>query len=357
MGRTAAPLLLAMTGCFHQAQLPTGEISEAAMGRCGATLAREALCGEWEDTVDRCDGDADEHASFPELDPRACYIEVRYKRGALPRADGIPQGCGYPRDVTAATARLEEEAARYDAIASGDDGSLPMALDCALPDDVRRSAAATNARTLERLRQRIANGEVFPYAAVSTFGFGHAAMNASELVPWRPGDRCPELSKRQMDLLSINRMRAGRASAAYHGRVGPVITVSGGAVHADLYEAFMLYYLATCRFGVPTDAVLLDPCADHTHTNIRNTGGLLTALGARTGYIVTSDGLQAAYLQEYTAFSAIGGSIDQRALRDWGYLLGAWRQASVGIDAGFWFTPYRFWGEPEAGLGSAACVY
>ena len=47
---------------------------------------------------------------------------------------------------------------------------------------------------------------------------------------------------------------------------------------------------------------------------------------------------------------------DQRSLRDFGYLVGAWRQASVGMEAGFWFTPYRFWAEPEPGLGGWSCV-
>ena len=101
--------------------------------------------------------------------------------------------------------------------------------------------------------------------------------------------------------------------------------------------------------------MLLDPCADHTHTNIRNTGALVTELGARTAYIVTDDGLQGIYLQDWTNFNLIGGSIDQRSLRDFGHLVGAYRQASMGILGGFWFTPYRFWAEPRAQLGSFQC--
>src|SRR5690606_4808516 len=191
--------------------------------------------------------------------------------------------------------------------------------------------------------------------AVSTFGFGHGAHNMSKLVSWRPDDDCRQLDKWEMDLLSINRNRAGRAAAAYHGRVAPVVTVSGGAVHSSLYEAFMLQHLLSCELAVPRDAVLLDPCADHTHTNMRNTGALVRQLGARTAYIVTSSDLQGKYLQEWSIFSLIGGSVDQRALRDWGYLPGSWRQASVGMDAGFWFTPYRFWGADDD-LAELNCV-
>jgi hypothetical protein len=159
-----------------------------------------------------------------------------------------------------------------------------------------------------------------------------------------------------MVLFDVNILRAGRAAEAYFGGVAPVVTVSGGAAHAPLVEAFMLDYLLTCRFGVPEDAVLLDPCADHTHTNVRNTGALVRALGGRTAYLVTDDGLQAGYLEEWTSFDVIGGSLDQRALRDFGYLLGSHRRASVGLSAGFWYTPYRFWAEPERGLGSFTCV-
>jgi len=107
---------------------------------------------------------------------------------------------------------------------------------------------------------------------------------------------------------------------------------------------------------VPATAVLVDPCADHTHTNLRNTGSLVRALGGRTAFLVTDDGLQSGYLEEWTSFDLIGGSIDQRALRDFGTSLGSWRHASPGMRAGFWYTPYRFWAEPESGLGGLSCV-
>jgi len=132
--------------------------------------------------------------------------------------------------------------------------------------------------------------------------------------------------------------------------------VSGGAVHSPLHEAFMLEWLVSCRFGVPKDAVLLDPCADHTHTNVRNTGALVRALGGRAAYVVTDDGLQSGYLEEWTVFDLLGGSVDQRALRDFGYLLGSHRRASVGMRAGFWYTPYRFWADPPGGLGGFTCI-
>jgi hypothetical protein len=350
-------LLVTLAACYRHAELPSEPPAEALLGKCSAGVDRAKLCGEWADAVASCQGPADEHLAFPELAPSACFVPVRYQPGKLPKADPVSKGCGYPSEDRAATIEhLKLQAADYQRIERGDGSSLPMALDCGLSDSDREVAATVNGRALARLAERLQRGERFAYSAVATFGFGHGAHDMSELRDWRPGDACIELGKWQMDLLSMNRDRVGRAAEAYHGRVAPVVVVSGGAVHSELHEAFMHHYLASCWFSVPSDAILLDPCADHTHTNVRNTGALVRQLAGRTAYIVTSDGLQAKYLQEWTVFSLIGGSIDQRALRDWGYLLGSWRQASVGIDAGFWYTPYRFWGEPATGLGSAACL-
>jgi hypothetical protein len=163
------------------------------------------------------------------------------------------------------------------------------------------------------------------------------------------------MSNSDMALLDVNVVRARRAAEAYHAGAAPLVTVSGGAVHSTAIEAFFLAHLLICSFDVPADRVLVDPCADHTHTNVRNTGALIASIGGRFGYLVTDDGIQSDYLQEWTAFDLLGGSIDQRALRDFGHLVGSWRQASVGMRAGFWYTPYRFWAAPRDGLGSFTC--
>ena len=252
---------------------------------------------------------------------------------------------------------LRREADRYRAIADGTSREPPpIELACALAPSDRAAAARANARSMSRLARRVERGGRWAYAAVGTFGFGHPRHGETPLVAWRPGDACPRDPAPDINRFGINVVRAGRAAHGYFGGVAPIVTVSGGAVHSPLNESFLLSYIMTCRLGVPADAVLVDPCADHTHTNVRNTGRLVRALAGRTAYVLTDDGLQSDYLQEWTIFDCIGGSIDQRALRDFGYLIGSWRQASIGIDAGFWFTPYRFWAEPEAALGSFTCV-
>ncbi|MGZ3422845.1 MAG: YdcF family protein [Polyangiales bacterium] len=335
--------LSALLGCVHHAEPPP----PAATCACGAhevEVDRSTICGRWKDSVP--DELARSHVTFPELDDRSCYVRVRYEHGQA-KPDPVPTGCGYPDGKTRAS--RDRELSRYDAIASGETKELPFDLACNLPPAERLLVARANATTLRKPAEGI-----YPYAAIATFGYGEMRQLESGLSGWRPGDACPTLTAQQMQSLGANVTRAGRAAQAYHARVAPVVIVSGGAVHSPLYEAYLLDYLLTCRFGVPRDAVLMDPCADHTHTNVRNSAGLVVALGGRTGYVVT-DGLQAGYLQEWTLFDLIGGSIDQRALRDWGYLLGSFRQASVGANFGFWLTPYRFWAAPREGLGSLTC--
>ncbi|HRG95886.1 MAG TPA: ElyC/SanA/YdcF family protein, partial [Polyangiaceae bacterium] len=187
----------------------------------------------------------------------------------------------------------------------------------------------------------------YPYAAVLVPGYGAAEQEESRLVAAPPDAPCRALSPGELARLGVNVERARRAAEAYRGGVAPVVIVSGGAVHSPLVEAFALASLVRCAGGVPTERVLVDPCADHTHTNLRNLGALVVALGARTGYLVTDGGLQSAYLSDFTVFDVFGGSVDQRSLRDFGYLVGAWRRASRGLDGGFWYTPYRFWAERE----------
>jgi hypothetical protein len=347
----------ALTGCVLHASPPSRLPGDASGGRAPPAFARLIACSDWKQATGPGGEAAERHDSFPELSPsQSCFVPVRYGPGGVdPRPDPIPPGCGYP--AAGALAEIALRADRYERIAEGDTTlPLPVDLACHLAGDVRRAAARTNARTLRALARRLPGGPPYPYAAVSTFGFGQGSQGASVLLPWRPGDACPRLDARDLVPFDVNVVRAGRAADAYRAGVAPVVSVSGGAVHSTLVEAFMLDYLLTCRLDVPADAVLLDPCADHTHTNIRNTGALVRALGGRTAYLVTDDGLQSGYLEEWTFFDTVGGSIDQRSLRDFGYLLGSFRRASVGLRAGFWYTPYRFWAEPAGGMGGFTCI-
>lgn len=325
--------------------------ADSRSGRAPPGFDATKACGDWK-LASRTAGDHHllSHDTFPELAPaQSCFARVHYGEDGSVSADPPRPGCAYPAADTHAT--VLAEAARYDAIANGDDESLPTELACELSPEVRRAVAANNART----RRTLASMDgAYPYTAASTFGYGNSRQSRSPLVRWLPGEACAELSKDDLDALGINPQRVGRAARALAGGVAPVLTFSGGAVHSTLNESIMMDWIATCRLGVPADRVLLDPCAHHTHSNVRNTGRLIAAAGGRHAFVVTDDGLQAGYLQEWTFFDLVGGSIDQRSLRDWKYLVGTWRRASDGIDGGYWFSPYRFWA--DAGLRDLSCV-
>ena len=343
---------LVAAGCTVHAETPSSPLHDARGGFAPESFDVASACGDWR-RASRGDRLSMNHTSFPESDrARSCFVPVHYD-GETATPDAVPEGCGYrPHDVRA---DLEREAERYERIAqqSPNDGSasLPEELACKLPDHVRRAAAEHNARTLHTLANDDSSAP-YPYATIEVFGYGHPSHAGTPLDTWLPDDACPA----HVDLrrFSVNVDRAARGALAFAGHVAPVVIVSGGAVHSPVVEAFLLDYLATCRIGMPSTRILLDPCANHTHTNVRNAGRLLRAIDGRTAYIVTDDTLQATYLQEWTVFNLVGGSIDQRSLRDWGYLLGSWRQASSPAAFGFWYTPYRFWA--DARLRDFSCV-
>jgi hypothetical protein len=333
MWRWIMPVLVA---CVRHAPTPP----PSTTCNCGAhakDIDPKTLCSHWPAHVTS-------HATFPELDAKSCFVRVHYP-GARP--DPTPPACAYPYESSRPV--LEREVARYEAIANGATNNIPIDLSCELPDEERARAARINATTLRSVLKKESK---YPYAAVSAFGYGHPMHEKTPLLTWRPGDACPALNSLHLERLQPNVTRAELAAAAYHGGVAPVVTVSGGAVHSSVYETWILYALLACRLHVPTDAILVDPCADHTHTNLRNTGGLIVALGGRSSYVVTT-GMQVGYLEEWTTWDLIGGSIDQRSLRDFGYLVGSFRRASVESDYGFWLTPYRFWADER--LANTTC--
>ena len=324
------------------------------LGGSGPAPSRAALCRDWQAAVEDRDPHATSHDSYPETDPaRACFTFVDHgPRGV--RVGPAPQGCGFP--VADGAERLERLASE---LRARPDGAIARGLfECELTPADRRAAIEHNAGALTHLAARARAGAPAPapYTAVVIPGYGASEQRETSLVGWRPGDPCLPLSTADQERLGVNVVRAVRGAAALRGGVAPVIIVSGGAVHSPVVEAFALAHLLQCTLPVRADEILLEPCARHTHTNLRNAGRWIVAMGGRAAYVLTDDGLQDDYLQEWSGFEMIAGSLDRRSLRDWGTLLGSWRQASRGIDSGFWYTPYRFWAEPRDGLGSWTCV-
>ena len=354
VGRFAAGIIavaLLLFGCGMREPLPAFTANDARFGRLGGRGEEPSLatmCGSWHTAIVGRDEWAITHVSFPESNVQdACFTPVTHE-GRKVSAGQPPRGCGFP--APSARARLEALADELDALPVAAPSKL---FPCSLTPDQRRTAQRQNARALRAIAR---DSTLYPYSALVIPGHGVPEQNDTALASFLPGHTCKDLADGDLGRLGVLPVRTARAADALRGGVAPVAIVTGGAVHSRVIEAFAMMQLLECREHIAPTRILVEPCAEHTHTNLRNSGRWMHAMGARAAYLLTDDWLQSTYLQDATGFELLMGTPDQRSLRDWGYVMGSWRQASIGIDAGFWFTPYRFWAEPRDGLGSATCV-
>ncbi len=140
----------------------------------------------------------------------------------------------------------------------------------------------------------------FPYSAILVPGAG----------PDRPGVALDPQAKLRVEL-AVARFRSGKA---------PFIIVSGGNVHPNqtpFNEALEMKRSLVKDFGVPTDAILIDPHARHTTTNLRNASRLVIRYGMPVDQpmLITSDASQSAYIT--------GTVFRDRCLKELGYQPGA----------------------------------
>jgi hypothetical protein len=120
-------------------------------------------------------------------------------------------------------------------------------------------------------------------------------------------------------LAAVSALRAGYA---------PLILVSGGNVHppnTPYNEALEMKRFLLAQ-GVPSSAIVVEPCARHSHTNLRNAGRFMMSTGLRTALIVTS------WDQSMYFGRARFSSFDARCVADLGYVVGTFqRMENVGI--------------------------
>jgi hypothetical protein len=126
----------------------------------------------------------------------------------------------------------------------------------------------------------------------------------------------PEDPETQIDGLSI--LRADLAAARWKAGLAPVIVPSGGHVHPDrtkFSEAVEMKRYLMQTHGIPESAILLDPYARHTTTNVRNAGRLLLQLGLspEKPMLFTSDQFQAPYI----AYGVGPRSVNELGYQPW----------------------------------------
>lgn len=122
----------------------------------------------------------------------------------------------------------------------------------------------------------------FPYSAIVVPGAG------SDRTTW--------------SLSAASRLRAEIAARRYKERKAPLIIVSGGYVHPNqtpYAEAIEMKKTLVADLGVPEEAVIVDPHARHTTTNLRNAARLMYRYGIpfAAKALITTDSFQSTYIE------------------------------------------------------------
>lgn len=122
----------------------------------------------------------------------------------------------------------------------------------------------------------------FPYSVIVVPGYG----------PEKPGWR----------LAPEGRLRVELAARRYRQGKAPFILVSGGYVHpaqTPYCEALEMKHALIADYGVPADAIIIDPHARHTTTNLRNAARLMYRykIPFEQKALITTDSYQSSYIE------------------------------------------------------------
>jgi hypothetical protein len=152
------------------------------------------------------------------------------------------------------------------------------------------------------------NGAAFRHiAAVDWNKFSYSAIVVPGAGNDRPGVRLSPGGKLR-DEIAAKRYREGKA---------PFVIVSGGYVHpvrTEYSEAIEMKRDLITRFGIPGEAIIVDPHARHTTTNMRNAARLMYRYGIPFDKkaLVSTDPQQSAYIEN--------PQFEKRCLDELGYL-------------------------------------
>lgn len=180
-------------------------------------------------------------------------------------------------DLAALTADLRDEASRYEPLDQGEN-----------------AAALAQIPSIDWAR--------YPFTVILVPGQGPDALDVA--------------------LAPTGQVRADLAAQRFAAGIAPLIVLSGGHVHPDrtpYSEAIEMKKYLRSTHGVPEAAILVDPHARHTTTNLRNVSRLLYRGGVPTErpLLVTSDFGQSLYIGFWK------GTFGPRCQSELGYL--PWR--------------------------------
>lgn len=152
----------------------------------------------------------------------------------------------------------------------------------------------------------------------------------------------PEIAGVQ--LAAGGRARLRIAVKRYLAGEAPVIVVSGGTVHpahTEFDEAVEMKRALVEDFGIPSDAVIIEPFARRTTTNIRNTARLLVryGVGLDKPILVTTD--------IYQSLSITNGQIADRCLKTLGYVPYRVLEQISSMDTSLQLTPESLQFDPR----------
>jgi hypothetical protein len=265
----------------------------------------------WADGELRASGAYLPDTGGPELLQHAWTASIRgvnrvidvYGQGKAPRYPAIdsvtydPKSQSYRRVIQSAVAILADDREGADLFF---EPSLRFALELLLlnhrDEAARYEPMETGENHAAYARIQALDWNRYPYSAIVVPGAGND----------RPGVR----------LSPSGMLRDEIAARRFHQGKAPFLIVSGGYVHpaqTEFSEAIEMKRDLMARLGVPPDAILVDPQARHTTTNMRNAARLIYRYGMPFDKkaLVTTDPNQSRYMETRT--------LETRCVEELGY--------------------------------------
>lgn len=292
------------TRCLiERMMLPEADIT-AAGDRIAALAAPGQPLNPMLQNVIRPQGWFARHAALPDgAFARAAWLESAAGLNRLYRVYGLGEAPRYP-DIDSIS--HQSESAGYRALVRAvletridtPAGPLPSSRDtfASIWFDVGLDLLAINQRNEAARYEPMAEGVNTAALARARSIDWSAAPHVAILIPGAgtlPGET---------GLSAAGALRVRLAARRYADGLAPFIITSGGHVHPNktpYAEAIEMKRELMDRYGVPENAILVDPHARHTTTNLRNGVRLIHAMGAPEAgtVLVTTSRDQSAYIE------------------------------------------------------------